>query len=138
MYREYFCYIFFIFWGQSWRRGTNDRLWVRFSFNEMNYLIFSFSHSGTELKRGVEFRHSTYFGSRIRLKVGHGKRNKNFKYFIYIFYFLLLFIKSYYLWYSRERPRPPRSEDNSIVSSTVINTARYILKGTLIVARDLS
>ena len=30
-----------------------DRLWVRFSLEEMNYLIFSFLRSGMEAKRAL-------------------------------------------------------------------------------------
>ena len=36
-----------------------DRLWVRFSPEEMKYLIFSYLRSIVEAKRGVEIRHST-------------------------------------------------------------------------------
>ena len=35
-----------------------DRLWVRFSTDEIKYLIFLFLRSGVEAKHGVEFRHS--------------------------------------------------------------------------------
>ena len=35
------------------------RLWVRFSVEEMNYLIFLFLRSGIEAKRGGVFRRST-------------------------------------------------------------------------------
>ena len=45
-------------------------LWVRFPFEDINYLILSFSRCGNEVNRGVEFRHSTRNASRIRRKVG--------------------------------------------------------------------
>ena len=70
----------FIIRGQSWRSGTKcdcktDWLWVRSPLEEMKYLlkfIFPFLHSGIEVKRGVEFCHSTRNASRIRQKVGNG------------------------------------------------------------------
>ena len=65
---------------QSWRSGTRcdcktDWLWVRSPLEEMKYLlkfIFPFLRSGVEVKRGVEFCHSTRNTSRIRQKVGNG------------------------------------------------------------------
>ena len=56
-----------IFMRQSWRSGTRcecetDWLWVRSPLEEMKYLlkfIFPFLRSGVEVKRGVEFCHST-------------------------------------------------------------------------------
>ena len=65
-------------WGQSWRSGTRcdcktDWLWVRSPLKEMKYLlkfISAFLRSGVEIKRGVEFCHSTRNASRIRQKVG--------------------------------------------------------------------
>ena len=58
---------FVLLWGQSWRRGTKcdcktDWLWVWSPLEEMKYLlkfIFSFLRSGFEVKRSVEFCHST-------------------------------------------------------------------------------
>ena len=66
--------------GRSWRSGTRcdcktDWLWVRSPLEEMKYLlkfIFPFLRSGVEVKRGVEFCHSTRNASRIRQKVGNG------------------------------------------------------------------
>ena len=66
--------------GQSWRRGTKcdcktDWLWIRSPLEEMKYLlkfIFPFLGSGVEVKRGVEFCHSTRNASRFRQKVGNG------------------------------------------------------------------
>ena len=52
--------------------AADARLWVRFLFEEMKYLIFPFRRSGNEAKRGVEFRHITRYASRIRQKVGKG------------------------------------------------------------------
>ena len=52
-----------------------DWLGVRSPLEEMKYLlkfIFPFLRSGVEVKRGVEFCHSTYNASRIRQKVGNG------------------------------------------------------------------
>ena len=42
---------------------NRDRL-----LRKVKYLIFLFSRSGDEIKRGVEFRHSTSNASRIRRK----------------------------------------------------------------------
>ena len=39
--------------------------WVRFSLEEIKYLIFSFPLSGNEAKRGVDFRYFTRNASRI-------------------------------------------------------------------------
>ena len=44
---------------------------VDLMFERMKYLIFSFSRSGKEAKRGVELHHSTRNDSRIRQKVEH-------------------------------------------------------------------
>ena len=65
--------------GRSWRSGTRcdcktDWLWVRSPPEEMEYLlkfIFPFLRSGVEVKRGVEFCHSTRNASRIRQRVGN-------------------------------------------------------------------
>ena len=44
---------------QGHKRVTvNDKLWVRFPFEEVKYLIFSFLCSGVEVKRSEEFHHS--------------------------------------------------------------------------------
>ena len=59
---------------QSWRSGTRcdcktDWLWVRSPLEEMKYLlklIFPFIRSSVEVKRGVEFCHSTRNASIIR------------------------------------------------------------------------
>ena len=67
--------------GQSWLSGTRlcdcktDWLWVRSPLEEMKYLlkfIFPFLCSGIEVKRGIEFCHSTLIAFRIRQKVGNG------------------------------------------------------------------
>ena len=50
-------------------------LWVRSPFEEIKYLLtckFSFLRSGVEVKRGVEFCHSTRNASRTRRKVRNG------------------------------------------------------------------
>ena len=52
------------------------RLWVRFSLDEMKYLIFSFPRSAIGAKRDVEFRYSTRNVSRIRRKVGNDSAGK--------------------------------------------------------------
>ena len=52
-----------------------DRLWVRSPLGEIEYLlkfIFPFLRSGVDVKRGVEFSHSTRNASIIRQKVGNG------------------------------------------------------------------
>ena len=52
-----------------------DWLWVQSPLEEMKYLlkfIFPVIRSGVEVKRGVEFCHSTRNASRIRQKVGNG------------------------------------------------------------------
>ena len=64
--------------GRSWRSGTKcdrkiDWLWDWSPLEEIKYLlkfIFPFLRSGVEVKRGVEFCHSTRNASRIRQKVG--------------------------------------------------------------------
>ena len=50
---------------------TCERRLVRFSLEEIKYLIFSFLRSGLEAKRGVEFCRSTRTASRIR-EMGSG------------------------------------------------------------------
>ena len=45
-----------------------DRLWARFPFEEVKYLIFSFRRSGVGAKRGDKTRNA----SRIWQKVGSG------------------------------------------------------------------
>ena len=67
---------------RSWRRSSlqydcilGDWLLVKSPLEEMNYLfkfIFPFLRSGVEVKRGVEFCHSTRNASRIWQKVGNG------------------------------------------------------------------
>ena len=50
-------------------------VWVRSPLEEMKYLlkfIFPFRRSGVEVKRDVEFCHSTRNASRIWQKVGNG------------------------------------------------------------------
>ena len=42
-----------------------DRLWVRFLLEEMKYFIFSFLRSSVEVKRGVEFHHSTRNAAKV-------------------------------------------------------------------------
>ena len=67
-------------YDESWRSGTKcdckiDWLWVQSPLEEMKYLLkftFPFIRSGIEVKRGVEFCHSTRNASRIRQKVGNG------------------------------------------------------------------
>ena len=66
--------------GQSWRRSTQcdckiDWLWVPSPLEEVKYLfifIFSFLRSDVEVKRIIEFHHSTCNASRTRRKVGNG------------------------------------------------------------------
>ena len=53
------------------RANFNDRLWVRFSIEEIEYLIFCLL-SGSEAKRGVEFLNSTRNAFKIQLKVQDG------------------------------------------------------------------
>ena len=55
--------------------NKRDWLWVRSPVEEMKCLfkfILSFICSGIEVKRGVEFRHSTRNASRFRRNVGNG------------------------------------------------------------------
>ena len=66
--------------GRSWRSGTRcdcktNWLWVRSSLEDMKYLpkfIFPFRRSGVQVKRGVEFCHSTRNASRIWQEVRNG------------------------------------------------------------------
>ena len=54
---------------------VKTQLWVRSPLEEMKYLlkfIFPFLRSGVEVKRRVEFCHSTRNASKIRQKVGNG------------------------------------------------------------------
>ena len=65
---------------QWWRSGTRcdcktDWMWVRSPLEEMKYLlkfIFPFLRSGVEVKRSVEFCHSTRNTLKIWRKVGNG------------------------------------------------------------------
>ena len=64
-----------IFLEKTSLTSATDWLWVRSPLEEMKYLfkfIFPFLRSGVEVKRGVEFCHSTRNASRIRQKVGNG------------------------------------------------------------------
>ena len=67
--------ILFVFKASRGATARGVTVWVRFPFEEMNYLlkfIFPFHRSGVEVKRGVEFCHSTRNASGIRQKVGNG------------------------------------------------------------------
>ena len=49
-----------------------DRLWVRYPFEEMKYLIFLFSRSGNEAKRVVKLRHLSCKCLHNSAKIGNG------------------------------------------------------------------
>ena len=64
--------------GQLWHRSTNcdcgceiDKLWVRFPLEEINYLIFLFSHSGIAI---VSLSSATQHAMRpvFDVKLGNG------------------------------------------------------------------
>ena len=60
--------------GESSRGAAARGVTVKPTLEEMKYLlkfIFPFLRSGVEVKRGVEFCHSTRNDSRIRQKVGN-------------------------------------------------------------------